>query len=270
MNEGIYEITDEVIGNKAYLSSKDIREVIIGEDIRHIGDWAFAKCSNLCRVSFAGDFCPGLFGRDVFGGCTRLGSISFRDTDQETTYLLAACVNRMYYDHLLRADDVGQKSWYEKWDICLVSELSDDGAAARNAAALCGEEDISYDGIGSVDGEMPGETKDYVKNEEFRKCSLCYLRLDNDRNLSEGTRDVIKAYLTSNSFGEGFGAAFYSLFEDENTTLKFMRIYLDTGKHDRETLKRLINEVPIRDVGARAFLIRETDGGVDPLFGLML
>ncbi len=153
--DGILDLRDSdmtVLENKAFLSGKMIREVYLPLGLTHIGDWAFAKCSNLRQVTFADDFRPGLFGKEVFGGCDELRSIGFADLDAETSTLLATCTNKLAYDHLLRSDDIGQKSWFEKWDISLVSKLKSDDAEARMSAALCGEEDISYDGIGSVYG----------------------------------------------------------------------------------------------------------------------
>ncbi len=270
MNEDIYEVCDRIIESKAFLSRKDIRKVKICSGAGYIGDWAFAKCSNLKEVEFEDDFRPGLFGRDVFTGCDRLESIAFHNTDKVTNRLLAVCVNKMYYDHLLRADDVGQKSWYEKWDICLLSQLKTDDAEARLSAALCGEEDISYDGIGSVDGELPGETDDYVRKEEFRKCSLCYLRIINDSYLTDRTREAVCDHLRGNSLGNRSGAAFYSLFDDSNCTLEYMRIYLDTIKPDREMIMEMIGNVPAHNVVARSYLIKESENKSDALSDLFL
>lgn len=245
------------IESKAYLSSKTVRAVILPKEIESLGDWAFAKCANLLSVTFAGDFRPGLFGKDVFGGCARLSSVKFADMDESTATLLALCANKLPYEHLMRADDVGQKSWYEKWDICLMSKLKSDDAEAKMSAALCGEEDISYDGIGSVDGEMSGETGDFVQKEEFAKCSLCYIRLTNDKYLSDNTRSVITQYITNNRFGERAGASFYSIFEEGDNVLPYLRIYLDIVRPDKTTLRDMIAAVGQKDVYAVSYLIKE-------------
>ncbi len=165
IKDGILDLKDaplSIIENKEFWSQRALRKVILPAGIEHIGDWAFAKCINLETVEFACDFRPGLFGRDVFKGCESLRSVAFAGMDETTALFLALCANRLPYDHLIRSEDVGQKSWYEKWDICLASKLKSDDAEAKMSAALCGEEDISYDGIGSVDGEMPGASADYV------------------------------------------------------------------------------------------------------------
>ena len=268
MNINGYEVNDGVldlsgtgvthIESKAFLSSKTIRTVILPKETDNLGDWAFAKCDNLMSVKFAGDFRPGLFGKDVFGGCGRLSSIEFADQDKATATLLALCANKLPYEHLLRADDVGQKSWYEKWDIGLTAKLKSDDAEAKMSAALCGEEDISYDGIGSVDGEMSGETGDYVQKEEFGKCSPCYIRLSNDKYLSDATRSVITEFIVSNRFGQKSGAAFYSIFEEGDNVLPYLRIYLDIVKPDKAALREMIAAIGQKDVYAVSYLIKES------------
>ena len=211
-----------------------------------------------------------LFGRNVFDGCDELESIRFADTDPDTQRLLAACANKLPYDHLIRSDDIGQRSWYEKWDICLTAKLASDNAEAGIKAALCGEEDISYDGIGSVDGEMPGETDDYLRKEEFKKCSLCYLRLSNDRYLGDKTKKTIFDFICENRFGTERGSSFYSIFEEGQDRLLRLRIYLDTVKPDKETIKEMTAAIPHGEVYARSYLIREAGGGEDTLDLLML
>lgn len=272
ITDGVLDLSDRAlpsIENKAFLSAKLLRRVILPAGIEHVGDWAFAKCDNLMSVSFMGPYREGLLGKEVFKGCTRLATIDFDGMDSVTSKLLALCTNKLPYDHLLRSDDVGQAGWYEKWDICLISKIKSDDAEARMSAALCGEEDISYDGIGSVDGEMPGETGDYIQKEEYDRCSLCYVRLANDVYLNDHTRRSIEDHIIANRFGTGTGASFFSVFEEEDNTLPYLRIYLDIVKPDRGTLKEMIEAVPGKNVYARSFLIERSSQG-DVLGDLML
>ena len=270
MNIKGYEVHDGVldlsgtgltsIENKAFFFEKGIRAVILPSSIEYVGDWAFAKCPNLERVTFPCAHHSGMFGRDVFGGCGRLSLIEFEDMDESAARLLALCANRLSFDQLIRSDDLGSKSWYEKWDICLATRLKSDDAEAKMSAALCGEEDISYDGIGSVDGEMSGETGDFVLKEEYNRCALCYLRLSNDRYLSDNTRNIIEGYLIANRFGAGSEGSFYSIFEECGSDLSFLRIYLDTIKPNRDTLQDMIKTLETKDVYAKSYLIEESNG----------
>lgn len=280
MNINGFEITDgvldlvstpqSVIESKAFLSARAIREVRFSQKVEHIGDWAFAKCRNLTAVTFAGPHRPGMFGRDVFSGCERLRYIGFAGMDEAVSTLLALCANMLGYDHLLRADDVGQKSWYEKWDIALASKLKSDDAEAKMSAALCGEEDISYDGIGSVDGELPGETGDYVLLQEYKKSALCYIRLKHDAYLSDHARGMIEEHIIENRFGIDTGNSFYAIFEECDGDTKFLEMYLDTVKPDRQTLQEMIQALPAKYVQARAYLIRKAGEGNSGLDALIL
>ncbi len=280
MNVNGYEITDGIldltaedkilIDDKTFWSARSIREVHLPADIGYLGNWAFAKCTNLTSVYFAGKHRPDLFGRDVFKGCDSLRSISFSDSDQATARLLALCCNKLDSDQLLRADDVGHKSWFEKWDITLAARIKSDDAEARMSAALCGEEDISYDDIGSVDGEMSGETEDFLWKEAYRKCSLCYIRLANDRFLEDATRKLIEDHIIKNRFGEGNGYSFYCIFEECDSDLSYLRMYLDIVKPDNPTLLEMITQLPPRYVVAKSYLIEESGRSQNGLDGLML
>lgn len=258
IKDGVLDLSESsvrTIENKQFLSQKHLRYVILPVCIEHIGDWAFAKCRNLKSVKFKGVFRKGLFGKEVFRECDELSEIVFADTDDDTSQLLALCTNRLPYDHLLRSEDIGQKSWYEKWDISLMSALAVDDAAYEIAAALCGEEDISYDGIGSVDGEMPGETEDIVRSAQFDKCRLCYIRLQLDRYLPDDHRRKIEKYIYDNRFGENGGASFYSVFGEGEKAAGYLEIYLDIVRPDRDILKEMISAVPAGNVFERSYLI---------------
>ena len=280
MNVNGYEVRDGILDlsqsditgleNKAFLSTKSVREVWLPSGLEYIGDWAFAKCTNLRKVKFADDFRPGLFGKEVFRGCDTLESIEFSGMDSGTAALLALCTNKLAYDHLLRSDDIGQKSWYEKWDISLAAKLKSDDAEAKMSAALCGEEDISYDGIGSVDGEMPGETEDFVKKEEYKKCSLCYIRLSNDKYLSDNMRKTVCEHIIANRFGEGSGYSFFAIFEECSGNLDFLRLYLDIVKPGKQTIKDMINAISSKDVYAKSFLMGQSSDSYGALYDMML
>ncbi len=272
VREGVLDLAKAPLTNiesKAFWSQRAIRHCIMPASIEHIGDWAFAKCVNLSTVRFSCKHHPGLFGRDVFSGCEELISIEFSDMSKETSRLLALCANKLPFDHLIRSDDIGEKTWYEKWDISLLGVLASDDAAAKMSAVLCGEEDISYDGIGSVDGEMPGETGDFVRKEEFKKCSLCYTRLLNDTYLSDDTRSAIEGYIRDNAFGNSAGSAYYSIFEEEDVLLA-LRVYLDVVAPDRETMGRMIADTPQKEVLAISYLIKESGSLGDAVTDLLL
>ena len=99
---------------------------------------------------------------------------------------------------------------------------------------------------------------------------MCYLRLENDLYLLEDTRAAIEEHLLDNALGSRNGAAFYSLFDDSDNTLAYMRIYLDTIKPDREMIMKMIEEVPSANVIAKSYLIKESEKKGDTLSDMLL
>lgn len=247
----------EEIERKAFLSCKSLKKVILPESIKKLGDWCFSKCSNLKSVEINAPFSGNIFGKGVFEGCDNLCDIRFQETSETLSKLLATTANRLSNDHLLRSDDLGQQSWYEKWDIYLLSILNTDDAEGSLNVTVCGEEDISYDGIGSIDGEMPGETGDYIKNVAKNKCFLCFLRLTYDDYLSPKTAEHLKEYIKDRSFGNEKDYAWLTLKEDCEGMVDYYRLYLSIVTPTKEIMEEMIADLSATQVQAKAFLINE-------------
>lgn len=264
-----------VIDRKVFLSCKGLKKVFLPAGIRLLDEWAFSKCSNLKTVRLEGAYAPGILGKGVFKGCERLSSIRFAGMDEDTVHLLALCANLLENEHLLRADDVGSASWYEKWDLYLLSVLATDDAEGSSRVALCGEEDISYDGVGMVDGEMPGETEEYVRQAARNKCMLCFKRLKYSARLSEVARERIGDYLRARRFGSDRPFAWQTLTEDLEGDPEYFRMYLDIVRPNPEEMDEMIRSLNSTRVQARAFLIGEaakrgSTGGGDVFDDLFL
>ncbi len=248
------------IGKKAFLGCKSLKTVILPEGTDHIGDWAFSKCNALSSVTVKGKTDGTLFQKGVFEGCERLVRINFHEMDESASLLLATTANRMANEHLLRAEDPGQAFWYEKWDISLLSLLHTDNAESTISTAVSGEEDISYDGVGSVDGEMPGETNDYVKRIATNKCFLCYLRLRHNAFLRVETEKEIRDYLKERAFGCPEEWAWITLKEECEGDVEFLRIYLSIVSPNADTLREMIEDLNSSQVQTKALLINESFG----------
>ncbi len=267
------------IDKKVFLNCNSLRKVMLPDSIRTIGDWCFSNCRNLSSVRIgtsaedlhdhpdsgeqvsqhaAAD--GRIFGRGVFEACDRLRTITFSGTDKGTSLLLAAGVNRMSNEHILRSDDIGERFWYEKWDISLLSLLNSDDAENTITTAVSGEEDISYDGVAMVDGEMSGPTSDHVKNIAKNKSFLCFLRLLNDAFLSPGTRDKIEEHIKERSFGSDKEYSWITLKEDCEGDVDYYEMYLKIVHPDRDTILRMIEDLGPTRVQAKALLINRAEG----------
>ena len=158
---------------------------------------------------------------------------------------------------LLRSGDRGEGSWYEKWDLSLLSLLRTDNAESTISNAVSGEEDISCDGVGSVDGEMPGETNDFVKKVAVNKCFLCFLRLLYPRDLRPQTGEKIREYLRERAFGCPEDWAWVTVKEECEGDAAYLKLYLSVVLPDPETMRKMIADLNSTQLAAKAFLINE-------------
>ena len=266
---------DRIIGidKKAFLCCRALKKVFLPGSIKYIGDWSFSKCDNIHTVRIGGPARGHIFGKGVFDGCESLKEIVFENDDTDQSILLAASVSCMNKEHLLRADDIGDKFWYEKWDISLLSLLHSEEAVSGNGAPMGGEEDISYDGVSSVDGEMPGPQKNHVKSINKNKCILCYMRLLHNRFLSSDTEDKIRTYIKDRAYGCNDDMAWITLKEDYIQSPDRLSIYLSTVNPDRTVIIKMIDDIGSDSVQLKAALIDAsgaTDAGVSALDDLMI
>jgi len=258
------------IDRKAFLSCKILRKIILPGSVTGIGDWAFSKCQNLSELIVNGDFTGGIFDRGVFDNCGSLRKIAFSNLCEDATILLAFAVNRMSNDHLIRGNDLGEKSWFEKWDLSLSALLNTDDTDGSNKTALCGEEDIFYAGVGMIDGEMPGETEEYIRTVAKNKCILVFSRLKHDTDLDPEMRCRFEAYIRDRGFGTGHDFAWRTLKEECANDMELWQMYLDIVKPQKDIVNRMIEDLNRMQVQAKAFLINtiqsEDDGLGDLLF----
>ena len=251
----------DTIGKKAFLGNKGLREVVLPTSIKRIDDWAFSQCNHLRRITI-----PALFngdangactlGRRVFEGCDGMEQICAGKDDNSTrSYLCAALVSRLPAEYLLWDDDIGSKNWYDKWDLALTGFIVRKDNEGYTDTVLCGEEDISYDGVGMVDGEMPGETYEYVKKVSKNKSYLCLMRLVHDEMLEDTAREIYCDYVRKHKRKVANEAAWYALNEDVGDELDYYKVYAQIAETTSEELTEMIGQMSEDKAQAKAYLI---------------
>ena len=141
--------------------------------------------------------------------------------------------------------------------------LNTDDAEGSINTLVCGEEDISTDGIGSVDGEMPGETDDFVKRAAKNKCYLCFLRLMHDSFLKEDKRAMFENYIRARGFGNSKDFAWVTLKEDCEGEVDYYKLCLSIVKPSKDDIKGMVADLSSSQVQAKAFLINEAAGNAN-------
>lgn len=252
------------IARKAYMGNRTLCELVVPADIREIGDWAFAKCVNLKRVIIESDPGQVVFSRGVFDGCRSLTEISFVSEDKDLSYLAAACANGLPTgDFLLRDSQLGNSFWYSRWDLAFTGYLKRDDYDDYSNNAVCGEEDISFDGIASVDGEFLGISCDYALNVAISKCELCYMRLMHDTLCKDEDREISRAYIKEHTLGRENSASWITLIQNHKSEIPYFELYIDIALPDAESLDAMISALPAEAVEAKAYLIGLRAGGSD-------
>ena len=256
------------IGKKAFMGQKNLVEVSIPESILKVGDWAFAQCTNLKKVVIkrradaSGEGLLTSLGRGVFDGCKKLENICIKgDLEDDISFLLGACVHRLPALSLLSDTDVGTSFWIDRFDLTLRSFLARDDMEGYDDTALCGEEDISYDGIGSIDGELPGESETFVKEACKNKSFLALLRLMHPTGLSDVNRVCFANYIRSHAFRASNEAAWILIKEDLNSNPSYINLYLDIVSPDKDILSDMIKDTGDKQALLKSCLITCSDTG---------
>ena len=196
------------------------------------------------------------FGKGILEGATAIEEIciGYEEPD-DLAYLLATVVSKLPAPFLLRTENLGSEEWYDSFDLSLDSFLKESDMGGYSERVLCGEEDISYDGIGSVDGELLGETEAFVRDKRKQKAGLCMLRLLHDTGLSDGYREVFRDYIKEHSLGKPDESAWLMLKDSFGNNVKLVELYCEIVKPDRVTVGKMLSGLGKSNPETKSFLI---------------
>lgn len=253
-----YAVTS--IGKKALLGVNGLRHVLLPETVIEIGDWAFAHCIHLMSLTILNR--QAAVGRGMLEGCVRLTNISFGYEGQDSlSYLLATVVNRLPAIYLLSSDEMGSTNWYRNYDSSLMQYLRESDYAGSDESALCGEEDISYDDIRSVDGELLGADASYILGVRKNKNYLCLLRLMYQDNLSLEYESILREYINSHTVSHANNTAWLTLRDDLYSDMAFLKLYLDITKPDSAEIELMLKDLANNHPEMKAQLLTYKGGG---------
>ncbi len=242
---------------KAFFCINSLKTVILPGTISYMGDWAFSNCPILKDVLMSTKpKSVASLERGVFDGCNRMERIDLLgDGEGDAAYLLGSLATKLSAPYLLRDPEIGSDVWYAKWDMALLNFLATNDYEGYSDRALCGEEDISYDGIGSVDGEFLGESFQYIKEVGKAKAGLALLRLKHASFLLDETGEKLKSYIIAHSKGCAMESAWYYVTEDMSDDLKEFEDFIDIVSPDSDTVDLMLADLKGDRAHARAFLI---------------
>ena len=252
------------IGKKAFLSRKNLREIVIPDGVEEIGDWAFAHCDGLVWVSLPGRKIR--FGKAVFKDCGRLEAIRVRNLEEKgmqacgkghgrretksgVPKLLAAAVRWMDAYYLLDPQEAGGKEWTEKWDARLLSILLAPDQEGYSKQVLCGEEDY-----GSTDLDAFKSSRRKVK------VRLAFLRLLYPIGLSKAFETELENYLRGHTKGKSGEEAWLVLKEEHGNDREYYELFAELGCVDEANCDGILSDIGEAYPEMKAYFMRIMEG----------
>jgi len=179
------------IGVKAFLSHKEIEQLILPDSITTIEDWAFAHMQQLKELVLPAN--PIHFGRKVFLDCNQLRRIQIRPDHSSNPGLplfLADLVtvfsNTDLLNPVLAASESTHAAWMQEYDRLLTHFLKENDEA--------GFEPVFY---GWFNDEDPDSTQrpTYILTQRAHKVRMTFTRLRYPLFLSPTCREILQAYM---------------------------------------------------------------------------
>ncbi|MBR3306007.1 MAG: hypothetical protein IKI75_01975 [Lachnospiraceae bacterium] len=236
-----------VIAPKAALGAPVLKEVILPDKLKSVGDWAFAHCRELERVCIPA--CD--HGTGVFKGCPKLRELTLSDCGGDMAALLA-CAAAEDVNYLMKPAGPEDEEWYGLWDSWLMRFLEQSDSDGYSGQVPCGEEDYGSSDVGA-----------YESGRRREKADRCFLRLMHPAHLLPGTGRGIESFLR----GRGKKDAFLLLTERYPDEEKKIRLYLDTACVSGEEAAGMLKKIPDHLSLMRSLFIKAA-GSTDTLDGL--
>lgn len=233
------------IEKKALLANKSLREISMPGSIASLEDWALAQCENMQTVIFRSrGSLERSFGRGVFDRCNHIQNICIgSDQVDDLSALLGAVIHKMPAQYLLRDEELGKPSWYQKWDQCLLNFLKEPDVDGYTDMVLCGEEDIFY------------QEPDFAVNKRKRKCALSMLRLLHPTNLEESVHNIFMDYLLEHTKGCKSEEAWQVILEEYGEQVAYYELLASIGGITKENIDAMLADMGERFAEAKAYML---------------
>jgi len=244
------------IGKKAFLSQKNLRDILLPDTVEEVGDWAFAHCDGLASISFPRRQIR--FGKAVFKECGGLKRMEVRAPQfsefsgraaEGTPELLAAAVGAMDAYYLLDLPEAGSSEWLEKWDARLLTILHTPDQEGYSKQVLCGEEDYGSTDLGAF---TSGRRKEKVR--------LAFLRLLYPQKLSASRKAQLEDYLRSHTKGQPGEEAWLVLRDEHGNEREYYELFTELSCINADNFDAILTDIGEGYPEMKAFFMRLREG----------
>ncbi len=243
--------TVAVIGKKAFLSNKLLRQITLPETLVRIDDWAFAYCAKLTKILLP--YHRMETGQGICKECFRLEQIVNENADEnekkttDVAWLLAAVMSRLDAFYLFDFENAGTDEWLGQWDNRMQSVMRKEDAEGFSRMLLCGEEDY-----GSKENNL-----DYYKEQRRReKVRLAMLRLMHDYGLAEAVRAELEAYLLAHIKGQQTEETWKVVLEEYGDDLRYYQFLTRLGGVNEDNFQAMMEDLGESHTEMKAYLMK--------------
>ena len=237
------------VGKKAFLSRKNIRELVLPSTITRIEDWAFAYCGQLERITLPGGITE--LGKAVLVNADALQKINSVQDDslcqwsEDVAYLLAGAVKELEAYYLMDLQAAGSEEWLAKCDARLYAVMEEDDNEGYLKQVLCGEEDY-----GSTDLEA------FLSEKRKKKVRLCMLRLQHSEGIGEEMRAYLRKYLQEHTKGCEKEETWLVLLQERNFDKEGWDLFLELGCANSDNIEDMLADIGENYPEMKAYFLR--------------
>lgn len=232
-----------VIGKKAFLGMKNLRELVLPGSIASIEDWAFASCRNLEKITLPRKEIA--IGQGILKDCENLQQIIVC-AQEDVSYLLAAVMGKLDAFYLFDTLAAGSREWFAKWDTRMMSLMEREDAEGFSKMLLCGEEDY---------GSKENNLEYYIEQKRRSKVRLSMLRLMHDAFLPEDVRKKLASYLQAHKKGEASEETWKVVLEEHGDDRRYYQFLIDYGCITGENFDAVLTDMGNHHTEMKAFLM---------------
>lgn len=261
-----------IIRKKQFWGDKTLRTYDVPEGVTEIGEWAFAGCTELSRVSLP--LSVERIGREAFTGCEKLKEVRLREATsnanmenanqekdiQKTANGEKTCAEMMAFairffpeaTELIAARRAGQAAWLEAWDQACLKFMNRPDEEGFRPFLAGGEEDY---------GDDEEEREDYCRRRRLIKARILVLRLmavqASALHLTMERQILFHEFLHENKM------ALEILKDPVPQPRRLVKVYEEAGLLTKERLQIIVPELSAENVELRALLLQKMNDGVD-------
>lgn len=246
------------IGNKEFLSFKSVYKLVIGENVRKIGDWAFAYMEKLEQVVLP---CHDIvWGKQAFLGCGRLMKIQIREDESGnpgTPWFLASAVRILKEEKLLKPEKAGSsvnhREWIKEYDKSLFQFIESPDQEGFDPVF------IGWFDVEDTDDQLPR----HLLKRRTEKTELILQRLLYPDFLTEKEENILKDYLRKHMPGKekrDHEVVFEVLCDEEKEyarDMRYMRILEEKQLLGEDVLNAFLENMENFSPEIKAFLLRK-------------